>query len=271
MTYDALERSNDSGAPVKLFEFQLGTTYWRYCAGQIDVVYGGYTYSAIAVSHGDIVMSGDTQSDEMSVQISSAADVTDLFSGTPPSQSLAIRIRSKHHGDSEAPVIWTGIVKSSTRTSRAEVTFLCNSLLSTLTRSGLRLSWGRGCPHVLYDGSCRVNPASYATAVQVQDMNGNTLVSTGLAMLPDAYFAGGFLSFTGPWGGTERRGIEYHVGTNIQLLSPTDGISVGDWILVYPGCDRVTLTCQSKFNNLANYGGFPHLPVKSPFDGDPVF
>ena len=34
----------------------------------------------------------------------------------------------------------------------------------------------------------------------------------------------------------------------------------GDTFTVYYGCDHTPGTCQSKFNNLANFRGFPYVP-----------
>ncbi len=36
--------------------------------------------------------------------------------------------------------------------------------------------------------------------------------------------------------------------------------SAGDTFTVYYGCDHTPGTCQSKFNNLANFRGFPYVP-----------
>lgn len=271
MSFDQIERSNYDGAPVTLYEFAIGSVAWRYTDGQNDVLLNGLTYSTLAISHEGFSLSGDPDSDDLTVKLSARAEVTDLFVATPPSETLLLRIRTLHRGDTDAPVVWSGLVKSGRQSSQIEFSFLCNSLLSTLNRNGLRLSWGRGCPHALYDRGCTVNPDHYATAVQVTSMTGSSITSAAIAALGDGYLAGGFLSFPTDYGTTERRAIESHGGSTIQMLGTTDGISVGDWIVVYPGCERTTAVCQSKFNNLSNYGGFPHLPTKSPFDGDPVF
>ncbi|MEJ0062410.1 MAG: DUF2163 domain-containing protein [Alphaproteobacteria bacterium] len=37
-------------------------------------------------------------------------------------------------------------------------------------------------------------------------------------------------------------------------------IAVGDAYTVYAGCDKRLATCKDKFGNLANFGGFPHMP-----------
>lgn len=36
-------------------------------------------------------------------------------------------------------------------------------------------------------------------------------------------------------------------------------IEVGDGYSVVPGCDRILTTCDTKFSNAINFGGFPHL------------
>lgn len=271
MSYDQIERSNYEGKPIMLYEFTLGSKVWRYTGGQNPINFNGLVYQALGLAHDGYSLSGDPTSDDLSIRASAKVEISDLFNGTPPSDSIQVSIRTLHFGDDEAPVVWSGIVKSMRRVSTVEVTFNCNSLLSTLNRNGLRLSWQRGCPHALYDRQCRVNPADYATTVQVATVTGTSLTAGGLSTLGDGYLDGGFLSFTGQHGTTERRAIERHRGNRIDLLGATDGIVVGQMIIVYPGCNRTTAMCVSKFDNLDNYGGFPHLPNKSPFDGDPVF
>lgn len=271
MSFDQIERSNYDGKPIMLYEFALGSKVWRYCGGQNDLNFNGELYPAFGIAHDGYSSSGNPTSDDLNINASAKIEVAALFNGTPPSDTIRCAIRTLHFGDTEAPVVWSGIVKSMKRVSTVEVIFNCNSLLSTLNRNGLRLSWQRGCPHALYDRQCRVDPASYATVVQVSAVTGTSLTALGIAALGDGYLDGGFLSFSGQYGTTERRAIEMHMGNRIDLLGSTDGIEVGQMIAVYPGCNRTTSMCMSKFGNLDNYGGFPHLPNKSPFDGDPVF
>lgn len=271
MTYDLNERSNYGGTPTTLYEFSLASTVWRYCAGQNNVVLGGVTYRTMAIKHEGFSSSGNADTDDLAINLDDTAEVVQLYIGTPPSEPVSVKIRTIHRGDTDAPVVWAGLVKSAKQVSRVETVLTCNSLLSTLKRNGLRLSWGRGCPHALYDRSCRVDPDDFSTTVQITSIVGNLIGASAMGALDEGYLSGGYLSFVGPHGATERRAIESHGTVDMRLLGPADGLSVGQWITVYPGCNRVTSTCQTKFNNLANYGGFPHLPTKSPFDGDPIF
>ena len=50
-------------------------------------------------------------------------------------------------------------------------------------------------------------------------------------------------------------------GTSLTLLYPLQSVpAAGDSFTVYFGCDHTPGTCQSKFNNLANFRGFPYVP-----------
>lgn len=271
MTFDQRERSNYDGVPTTLYEFAIGdTTKYRYANGTEDVVLGGVTYLGVAVSDSGIIQSGETQNDDFTISLPANTSIADLFRGTPPSQQIFVIVREMHRGDADAPVVWAGTVKSGKRSKLTEFQIVCKTLTSSLNRMGVRLSWGRGCPHALYDRNCRVDKADYATLVQVTALDGAGFNAT-VSSLGNGYLAGGFVEFEILPGVIDTRPIESHVGDRINLLSASDGIAVGMWMTVYPGCDRVTSTCEAKFNNLSNYGGFPHLPTKNPFDNDPVF
>jgi hypothetical protein len=48
-------------------------------------------------------------------------------------------------------------------------------------------------------------------------------------------------------------------------LATTPKILVGDNVTLTAGCDRTRATCVAKFNNLANFMGFPYIPTKNPY------
>ncbi len=271
MSFDDFERSNYEGIPTTLYEFALGNTArWRYATGTLNVTLNGAVFTAMPVSDTGIVQSGEVQNDDFTVTLPSSAPFTGLFIGTPPSQPIFLTVRNINRGDPEAPVVWAGTVKSGRRKSLTEFEIVCRTLTSSLNRLGVRLSWGRGCPHALYDRNCRVDKSLYGTSVQIASLSGSSLQAT-VGSLGNNYLTGGFLEFDLMPGVRDTRAIESHIGTQIDLLGSSDGLRVGAWITVYPGCNRIPATCENKFNNLANYGGFPHLPTKNPFDGDPIF
>ncbi len=271
MSYDDYESSNYGGVPTTLYEFSLGTNVWRYSAAESDVYYAGEKFEAVPVDNSGEIQSGDTQNDDYTVTLPSRVPFAQLFISTPPSEPIYLIVREKHRDSEDALISGVFTISSVRRRDQITVEVVCKTLTASLNRNGLRLSFGRGCPHALYDRNCRVNPAAYGVSIQVQAMTGATVTSSSLALLPAGYLNGGYFEYLLMPGVMERRAIESHSGDKFVVLGTTDGLIINNWVTVYPGCDRVTATCQNKFNNLANYGGFPHLPTKSPFDGDPVF
>ena len=40
----------------------------------------------------------------------------------------------------------------------------------------------------------------------------------------------------------------------------SEAVALGDTFLIVAGCDKQFSTCQAKFDNVANFRGFPHVP-----------
>ena len=57
---------------------------------------------------------------------------------------------------------------------------------------------------------------------------------------------------------------------SITLHNIPEGLAVGVAFEAFAGCDRTFATCQSKFGNSLNFGGFPWIPAKNPFAGDSI-
>ncbi|QXV73589.1 putative tail assembly protein [Rhizobium phage RHph_X2_30] len=271
MTFDVNERSSYSGMPVALYDFVFGTAEWFYTSDEEAITLGGDTYQPIAISDTGPKQSGDATSDEMIITLPKTVPVAVMLNGQPPSETIWVNIRHYHHGDDGAPIIWSGYIDSRKQVSTNSVEISCKMLTAGFDRNGLRLTFVRQCPHALYDQGCKVNKDLFAVTFQVDSLNGNTIFSDVIGTLADGYFSNGFFTWTRFTGAVERRGIEEHVGDHFTILGTSAGIAVGDWITAYPGCARTRTDCINKFNNLSNYGGFPHLPGKSPFQGDPVF
>jgi len=78
----------------------------------------------------------------------------------------------------------------------------------------------------------------------------------------DGYLDGGYILRNG----LEFRMIATNVGTDITLLLPFEDFDVTDNFQIYPGCDRSSAECNTKFSNLDNYGGFEYIPIINPFE-----
>lgn len=278
MTFDAIERSSYGGKPVALYEFIYGTQYWHYAAHDKPVIVGTHpvtglpiTWQPLAIGDGGFSMSGEPSDDTLTITCDATIPLANMLNGSPPSETIWVNVRRHHHGDTEAPIIWVGYVGSRKQRNSAAVDIRCKLLTAGFDRDGARLTYNRGCPHALYGVDCAVSKATFARTFQVTGVTGNAVVAPYLALLQAGWLTGGYLEWARFPGALERRGIEAHAGNTLTVIGNTAGIEVGEYVTAYPGCQHTRNDCAYKFNNLPNYGGFAHLPGKSPFSGDPVF
>lgn len=277
MTFNSLEKSNYHGQPAQLYKFRMGDRTWTYNTSDGPIEFTDpetgdlEVYEGLPISNDGMSHSADIANDEIKVTIPTSADFANLFIGTPPSETIWLIVRRKHYDSAEAPVLWSGTLKSGRRSNRVTLEVTGKTLLGSLNRIGLRLSWGRSCPHALYDRQCGVDPNAFAVTSAVSTVGPDWLTMSAAAGFANGWFSGGIVEFLGPHGTMERRGIESHVLGRITLLGTSEGIAADDLVTIYPGCERIMSVCVAKFNNRLNYGGITHLPNKSPFDGDPVF
>jgi uncharacterized phage protein (TIGR02218 family) len=270
MTFDARERSTDSGEPIRLYEYQRGLTTWRYCTGDRDQVTGAKAWVQTQIRDEGIRRTSDARSDMLRVTIPESLPLVQLYRGFPPAGELKLTVYTLHAGDDEPDVIWSGTIYSVRRKGLDRYETIGGTLDNSLSVTGLRLCWQRGCIHALYDHWCRVNKEEFRRTLNINAISGTAIQAAEAAAEVDGWFAGGFVEWDPTPGVVDRRFIVSHTDQQLVLLGGTYGLADGMIIRGYAGCTRTRAVCISKFNNGPNYGGF-ELSGKSPFDGQPVF
>jgi uncharacterized phage protein (TIGR02218 family) len=143
-------------------------------------------------------------------------------------------------------------------------------LTRLLTRSLPVFNAGPRCPHVLYDVNCRAVRNNFTLGVStsivpvltVTGFDGRLVTISSDGGVPEQWAQNGELVHLPT---NERMPILSQSGTIITMQSPISGMQVGDAITVCAGCAKDIQTCQVKFANQVNFGGFPQLPTKNPF------
>lgn len=116
-------------------------------------------------------------------------------------------------------------------------------------------------------GGCNVNLTSYTFTGTVSTIltNKRKFIFTGPASSQsDTYFSTGVLTFTNGLNNGLVVDVKQHTvdsyGSQFEFYVPTIfDIQVGDTFSVIAGCDKSVDACKTKFNNVVNFGGFPHL------------
>jgi uncharacterized phage protein (TIGR02218 family) len=273
MAFSLFEIGNSSGRPIFLYEMVWGTTAWRYTSADRVITHGGFNWEPVAISDDGVVQGANAV--EFTVNIPANLPIVSLFRSTPPAEPITLRCLRYHKDDPDAQAItyWKGTVGNVKRSGIAKAVIF--GLPTTLRRTGLRLCWERGCPHMLYDQDCKADMNAFKVATAITALTGTTITVATLGAWAGPQFAGGFIRWepAGFTAGTyERRGIEsFAGGTTFNLFGSTDRLLVGTAVNLHLGCDLTPQTCDGTFDNLPNYGGFSFMPGKSPFDGTPVF
>jgi uncharacterized phage protein (TIGR02218 family) len=286
VTYDEAERSEQSGAPVELYlftrnAFDLSTPcvpasseqpLYRYTSAEAAVQYDGEAWLPEPLLRSSIEVTPEQARLPLEIRTRRDLPVCDLFRVAAPTDVVAVTVYRLHRDESpaDAIVLWTGRVLNCAWNGATAV-LNCEPVSTSLRRPGLRRLYQKQCPHVLYGPLCGVERAAVSVEATVTAIDGMTVTVAGLDELP---YGGGFVEWTTADGALERRFIKEASGspTDTLLLSrPPTGLEVDDAVTVYPGCDHTMSTCETVFNNLPNYGGFPFIPTKNPFDGTPVY
>lgn len=270
MTYDARERSTHDGSPVELFEFTRGADSWRYTSQAVDYDLAGIVYTAVPIRRTSSEATQAIERSELRVTLPRDIEVASGFIQIPPSNLMLLTIRRVHRGDGEVAVVWLGRVLNA-EWRAAEVELFAEPVFTSLRRAGLRRLYGRNCPHALYDSGCLANPADHRTTGPATAIDGVTVSVAAAAGVPANSLNGGYAAWTSESGTGEQRMIVSHSGADVELVAPPTGLVVGATVQLHAGCLHTLTDCDTRFANTGNYGGFPFIPLRNPFNGQPTF
>jgi len=268
MTYAAYETSLDSGSPVELYEFIQGLSKWYYISGAEPFVSLGRTFVPAPITRDRIKQGEDALKETLTLTFPRGNEFAAQFLGFAPDLVTVVNIYRMHWNDPDKQLTqyWKGRV-SGAKVSGNTVDVECESVFTSIRRPGLRAKFELSCRHTLYARGCNVNQEAYIHSGTLLSISGGTNLTVGGAgNFPAGYFTGGMV--ISPDFGS--RFITAHTSDQITISRPFQSLSGGETLRLYPGCDHLRETCNVKFNNLDNFGGFPWIPVKNPFGGSSI-
>ncbi len=267
MSYSTVDQSIENGSVVELYEFIQGLTKHRYCSTEQEVQYLSQIYKPFSGSRKTIKQTTDALKDTISFTFPRDDAFASQYLGFAPDDLVTLSIYRGHTTDSsgEFSVYWKGRVIG-TKTSGNEIIIDCESVFTSIKRPGLRARFELTCRHPLYLTGCGVNREAFKVDSSVLSINGTSISVQGGTALGSGYLNGGMLITQSG----VARFITSHVNDAIKIARPISDLKGGDIVYLYPGCDHLMATCNSKFNNLDNFGGFPWIPTKNPFGGSSI-
>lgn len=129
-------------------------------------------------------------------------------------------------------------------------------------------TYQRSCSATLGDAKCRIDLTKselHATATLQTAGLVRRVVVTGLGSFAADWFTHGTAAFTTGANAGLMLEIKKHTRTSGQDVlelwnAPPFALAIGDAATVTAGCAKTFSACRTKFQNQANFRGFPHIP-----------
>lgn len=265
MTYAAIETSDHDGQPIEMYRFSQGTRTWLYTSADVSFVHASETYEPYPLKRGNFRQTQELAKAGLEINAPRDLPLVADSMASPLLGVVSLVVYRRHRSDAEVTQWWKGRVEG-IRFAGGEATISCVPLGTSLRRIGLRRPAQRQCPHGLYDSGCTVSAAAFGASGMLVSWIGATVTSGVFATQPDGWWVGGKIVLDGVL-----RFIVGHATDTLTLTSGVPGLAQGAGFVVFPGCDHMPGTCDTKFDNSDNYGGMPWLPTKNPFTGDSAF
>lgn len=277
MTYAAYELSIDSGEPVLLYDFSVGSAHWRHTSADRPIPYIGNTFTPLAITSGSINQGNEIKKKTLNVTVPLDAAVVQRLQNFPPSNDFLITIVALHQTDPDVQgyTVFVGRVMGQSQAG-AVVTLKCEPAYTGVKAVGLRRRWQPNCAHVLYGVDCALAPATFRVVSAITAVAGPVITCAGLAPPAGLNWPGGYIEWDSGLGYLERRSINSAAGAALTLNYGAPDLAVGLALNVYPGCKHTTADCiafgvAGGTNQILNYGGQPYRPTINPMGGNPIY
>ena len=140
--------------------------------------------------------------------------------------------------------------------------------LSNMLQQKVGRKYQRYCNAVIGDTRCGIDltNAAYKGSGTVDSVSSNrTFTATGLASFADDWFTAGMVNWTTGNNALSSMEVKLHDYTagvvTFELWQPMPfDLQVGDTFTATVGCKQDAGTCNTKFNNIANFRGFNLIP-----------
>ncbi len=216
--------------------------------------YTGVTFQPLAgINHGEVRFDSEKSSGTLKVTVGRDHPIAGLFLAGYPAGTIYCRVLELASVGGLASIIWRGRIRACEfQELTAELT--CTSGNEKLARMGLGIVQGTTCQWSVYTPlvngvGCGVNRAPYERTGTITAISPDGLTLTTTLSEAAGYFKAGRVKVDG-----QLRMCVSSSGGSLVLRSAFGGISVGDSVTAWKGCDRSGTSCKS-FGNYAQFSG----------------
>ncbi len=252
---------------VELFAITAaGMSNHLYTDADIDIVFDGLTHISYPIKRSKISFSTDLKPNEMELSLAFNDELQDAMRKEILRNAVVtVRRVNTFNPDSENLLLFDGEVGNTDLDE--DVLTLKVVSLDFLSLEIPRRELQVACNWRLYDEFCRVGLTTEGF-LETGTFNSNSpnrkdLSSTVFSGQANNYFVLGFVTATSGSNNQVHRHVTFHAGQSVTVTPPFPfDVQVGDTFEAAPGCQHDISDCETKFNKLINYGGFPWIPTQ---------
>lgn len=262
-----LKTNNFSMADLYTFTLADGSVY-RFTNYDTSLSFGGITYqnNGLLIKRNGVKLNTGIEVDSLSITIysqdySMAGLSFFKLVANGGLDGASLELNRLFFTDPLNPIdkvwIFSGKV-SDTSVTRFEANLTINSEVELLNIQMPKNLYQPSCVHSVYDTGCATSKNYVYSSVA----SGSTqrIINASIAQ-SNNWFDEGIIEFTSGVNTGIRRTIKVHANNTITMaLSLPNTPSTGDTFKLLAGCGRTMSLCSSKFNNLANFRGYPFIP-----------
>jgi uncharacterized phage protein (TIGR02218 family) len=252
--FSAAEKSG--GAPAECFQFQRGSSLWRYTSARETQTISGVDYLPAFVKRAAVQQKNDTPGIQITVSVALEAAVAQalLIDTAEPMRVTIQRVQTA--GDPVFPLFLGEVIATKFSGDAVELT------VATVEHQFKRLVPSRcvqrTCVWDVYGAQCGVDPADFAHATTISSVSGQVIT---VGSVPAATMVNGMIRL--PSGRMLFVPAQSTTALTIWDPIPAEAIATAS-VTLYPGCDKTLTTCEGTFANGKHFGGFPNLPIRNP-------
>lgn len=253
--------------PYNIFELYLESPYenpsHRFVANTRDIVFGGNTYTALALKRGTIKSEEGTILNEIEVGLDNI-DLefkTLIANGYLNFKRIVIKIVFKGFLDNSANYILLMDGNLDEPKGDEEWVTMTVTPFPMFEREYPKRIFQSGCNWTFGDNDCGIDKSLYQENKTVLAGSTASIINFSDDSHIDNYWIPGSIEMTSG----ELSGLINSIGsstsTQIILRIPFDSPpEIGDTFTVQKLCGKNPITCKDDFNNYSKYGGFFHIP-----------
>lgn len=254
----------------------------RYTSAQQPITYNGNTFAAAYLDSAPGFTRGSTkcavglESDDLEVDI--LFDTTTLLSGQNPAAFVAaggldnavLQLDKALAPDWSNPVVngvvnlFTGYI-GETKCEQGKITLTVSSRVKILNTSFPRNYFLPQDNNALFSAANGLSKAAYAVSGTVTASGGPPTATSFSSNCtnPDGWFSLGAVTWTSGANAGLTSFVKWSSNANgaFVLVYPIKPPAVGDAFTAYPGYDRTLTTAINKFDDAANFRGYPFVPT----------